>query len=158
MKYVILTLTLALILGLAIVFLTAQTPETNETATNNLFITDFAEALNISKVTQKPILIDFTGSDWCGWCIKLDEEVFSQPEFIEYATNNLVLFKADYPSKNVVQSDELKAQNATLLKKYEIEGFPTIMLIDADENILAETGYQFGGAASYVEHLKELLQ
>jgi len=157
MKFIVMILVLIIILGSAIVALTAKTPETTDKETSDLFTTNYAEALQTAKETNRPILIDFTGSDWCGWCMKLDEEVFSQPEFIEFATQNLVLFKADFPSKKVEQPAELKEQNTALLKKHGIEGFPTILLIDGEENVIAETGYQDGGAVKYVEHLRELL-
>jgi len=157
MKFLVTIIVVVVVMGLAIVVLTAKSPETTDIETPDLFITNYAEALKTAKEANKPILIDFTGSDWCSWCIKLDDEVFSQPEFIEFATKNLILFKADFPSQNVEQPIEVKEQNAPLLKKYGIEGFPTIILIDGDENIIAQTGYQFGGAMKYVEHLKELL-
>ena len=71
------------------------------------------DALEISQETGKPILMDFTGSDWCFWCKKLDAEVFSQKPFIEYANENLVLLKIDFPS-NIEQSEELIKQNEKL--------------------------------------------
>jgi len=157
MKYFVITLVAVIVFGLAVAVLTAKKVETTDLSTEDLFTTNYAEALQTAKETNKPILIDFTGSDWCVWCMKLDEEVFSQPEFIEFASQNLVLFKADFPSKKVEQPVELKEQNVALGKKYEIEGFPTIILIDAEENVIAQTGYQEGGAEKYVEHLKELL-
>ncbi|MCL1827676.1 MAG: thioredoxin family protein [Candidatus Cloacimonetes bacterium] len=118
---------------------------------------DYTAAVQKAKDTDKTILINFTGSDWCGWCMKLSKEVFTQPEFQEYATGNLILFKADFPNK-IKQTEQLKTQNQALAKKYNIEGFPTILLLDKDEQVLGQTGYQYGGAKSYVQHLKGFIE
>ena len=117
---------------------------------------DFEAAKATAAKEKKPILLDFTGSDWCGWCIKLDKEVFSKKEFKEYAKENLILVTVDFPHE-ARQSKKLKEANEALSKKYNVEGFPTIILVDAEGKKLGETGYQEGGPAKYVEHLKELL-
>jgi protein disulfide-isomerase len=116
---------------------------------------DFAKASEEAKSEKKLLLIDFTGSDWCGWCIKLDKEVFSQPEFAEYAKKNLVLFEADFPNK-VKQSDELKAQNAKLQKQYKIEGYPTIIVLDSEGKKVGELGYMAGGPKAFIAALDKL--
>ncbi|MEI7927768.1 MAG: thioredoxin family protein [Verrucomicrobiales bacterium] len=117
---------------------------------------DFEAAKAVAAKDKKPILVDFTGSDWCGWCIKLDKEVFSQKEFKEYAKDNVVLLKLDFPHEKH-QTSKIKSQNEALSKKFGVQGYPTVLLLDADGNKIGETGYQEGGAAKYVEHLKELL-
>ena len=122
----------------------------------NLWLTDFEAAKKTAAEKKLPILADFSGSDWCGWCIKLDKEVFSQNEFKDFAKDNFILFLADFPRKKQ-QSDKIKKQNDGLSKKYAIEGFPTILLMDAEGRVLARTGYERGGAAAYVAHLKKLL-
>jgi protein disulfide-isomerase len=121
------------------------------------WLTDFEAAKKEAAARNVPILADFSGSDWCGWCIKLDNEVFSKDEFKAYAKENLVLFLADFPSRKP-QSDEVKAQNEKLSSRYGIRGFPTVLLLDAEGNELERTGYQAGGAAAYVEHLKQLIK
>lgn len=121
------------------------------------WITDFEAAKAKAKAEDKPILVDFTGSDWCGWCIKLDKEVFTKASFTEYASENLVLLEIDFPSKKVKQSAELKAQNKAMAEKYGIKGFPTILLLDAEGKVIERTGYKRGGPEKYVEHLKSLL-
>jgi len=118
---------------------------------------DFELALRTAYNYEKPIFILFTGSDWCPPCMALEREVFSQVEFIEYAKENFVLMKVDRP-RNIEQTEELREQNARLFEKYEIVGVPTIIIIDSDENILATTGYHAGGAAAYIDHIRELLQ
>ncbi len=104
-----------------------------------------------------PILANFSGSDWCGWCIKLDKEVFSTPVFEKYASENLVLLHLDFPRKKA-QSDEIKKQNEALLEKFQVTGFPTIILLDADGKLIEKTSYQPGGAENYVKHLSGLLK
>ena len=120
------------------------------------WMTDFAAAKIKAAAEQKPLLLDFTGSDWCGWCIKLDEEVFSQKAFKEFAADNLVLVELDFP-RGKEQSEDLKAQNKALAEKYEIRGFPTILVLSPEGELIEKTGYQRGGPEAYVAHIKEIL-
>ncbi len=125
-------------------------------AAGDAWMTDFEAAREKALAEQKPILVDFTGSDWCGWCIKLDEEVFSQSAFQQYAAAELVLVEIDFP-RNKTQSDELKAQNRALAEKYGVRGFPTILLLSPEGALIEKTGYRRGGAAGYIEHLQGIL-
>ncbi len=118
---------------------------------------DFKQVLKLSETTNKPILINFTGSDWCGWCVRLHDEVFSKDEFKKFANENLILFKADFP-RNIKQSAELIKQNRELQKEYDIKGFPTIVIVDKNQKIIARTGYKQGGVTEYIKHLEELLK
>jgi len=117
---------------------------------------DFKKAMAESQKTGKPILVDFAGSDWCSWCIRLEKEVFSRPAFQKYAKKNLVLMLADFPRKKKL-SAEVIAQNEELSKKYSIEGYPTVVLLSSKGETLGVTGYQQGGAEKYVEHLKGII-
>jgi len=119
------------------------------------WLTDFEAAKTAAAEAGKPILINFSGSDWCGWCIKLDKEVFAKPEFIDYAKENLILVHADFPHKKKLPEKEA-AQNKALSATYGIQGFPTVILVDATGKVIGKTGYRRGGPAAYVEHLKEL--
>jgi len=121
------------------------------------WMTDFDAAKAKAKAEKKVLLVDFTGSDWCGWCIRLDKEVFAHKEFQDYAAENLVLVKLDFPRKTKL-SPELEKQNKGLAKKYDVQGYPTIKLLKPSGSEIAETGYQEGGPAKYVEHLKKLLK
>ena len=120
------------------------------------WLTDFAQVKKAAAEKKLPILADFSGSDWCGWCIKLDREVFAMAAFQDYAKTNLVLFLVDFPRKKTLDK-QLAKQNEQLAQKYGVEGFPTIILMDATGKELARTGYQPGGAAAYVEHLRGLV-
>ncbi|MGI6088026.1 MAG: thioredoxin family protein [Kiritimatiellia bacterium] len=121
------------------------------------WLTDFEKAKQKAEELKRPILADFTGSDWCVWCIRLDKEVFTQKEFKDFAKDNLVLFMADFP-RNKQQYKSEKKQNEALREKYGVSGYPTIFLLKADGEVIAKTGYKKGGAAAYVQHLQELLK
>ena len=119
--------------------------------------TDFEKAKVKAKAENKHILIDFSGSDWCGWCVKLDKEVFSQTAFKEYAKENLVLVLADFPQDKSKQSDELKKQNDKLKNEFGIRGFPTVFILDPDGKPIDKTGYQAGGPEAYVAYIKKAI-
>lgn len=118
--------------------------------------TDFPAASAAAKAGNKYMLIDFSGSDWCGWCIKLDKEVFSQKAFQDYAAQNLVLVMLDFP-RTKPQSDAVKAQNKKLMNQYGVQGFPTVLILNPDGQLAEQTGYRPGGAESYVEHIKDII-
>lgn len=118
--------------------------------------TDFAKASTNAAKEGRFILLDFTGSDWCGWCIKLQKEVFSQEEFKTFAKDNLVCVELDFP-RGKTQSTELKEQNKRLSEEYGIQGFPTIVLLSPKGEKVATTGYRPGGAKAYVAHLKGII-
>jgi len=121
------------------------------------WVADFDVAVKQAREEGKDLLIDFTGSDWCSWCIKLHDEVFSHEEFMSYATANYVLVALDYP-----RSDEAKARvpnpdrNRELASQYKVNGFPTVLLMTPDGDVFGRTGYQPGGPEAYVTHLTEL--
>jgi len=111
------------------------------------------EALKIAQKENKTVLLNFTGSDWCIWCKRLNDEVFSKDEFAEYAEKNLVLVKIDFPREKE-QTPETKFYNQQLAAQYQVEGYPTIILLRKDGSELGVTGYLEGGAANYVQHLQ----
>lgn len=121
------------------------------------WLTSHEKAVEMSKATGKPILMDFTGSDWCVWCIRLKKEVFNQPEFKSWADDNVILLELDFPQR-VEQSEQLKAQNEALAKKYSIEGFPTVLIVNAEGEELARAGYKPGGPKVWTEAVEELLK
>ena len=117
---------------------------------------DFAAAKKEAVASKKDLLMDFTGSDWCGWCIKLKEEVFSQDAFKAGVKDKFVLVEVDFPKDQSKLTDATIKQNDELGKKYQIQGYPTILLCDADGKPFAATGYEEGGPDAYVKHLNEL--
>ncbi len=91
---------------------------------------DATAALKSARAEKKLLLMDFTGSDWCPFCVKLDKEVFSTPEFKDYAKNNLVLLELDFP-KNKTQKRETIMQNEQIREMFGVEGFPVLIVCDS---------------------------
>ncbi len=114
-----------------------------------------AQALVKAKADKKLVLLDFTGSDWCSWCKLLDKEVFSTPEFQQYAQKNLELVEVDFPQRKVLTVEQQK-QNDELQKQYDIQGYPTIIVLNADGKKVGELGYQEGGPKAFIAALEKL--
>lgn len=119
------------------------------------WLTSMPEALKKAQAEDKAILVNFTGSDWCVWCVKLRKEVFDQSEFGEFAKENLVLLEVDFPQR-AEQPQELKAANEKLKEEFGVKGFPTIFLIDKTGKKLAQGGYAPGGPLNYVSLLSNV--
>jgi thioredoxin-related protein len=117
---------------------------------------DFAAAKKQAAEENKHLLINFTGSDWCGWCIKLKEEAFDHDAFKEGVADKFVLVELDYPRDSSKLSEATIEQNDKLKDQYMIRGYPTIIATDAEGKPYATTGYQPGGPEAYVKHLDEL--
>ena len=119
--------------------------------------TNFDAAKEQAKKENKTLLLDFTGSDWCGYCIKLKSAVFDKPEFATYADKNLVLVELDFPTKKKLPS-ELKKQNAKLKKQYDVNGFPTILLLNAEGKELGRViGYEGDSPDAYIKQLEKII-
>lgn len=115
------------------------------------WITNYEQALEFSKEHERPILAFFTGSDWCGFCIRLKENVFTTDTFKDFAKENLILLELDFP-REVEQSDELKAQNAALRERFEIRGFPTSIKLNSEGDEIGRiVGYPGTDAEAWVE-------
>jgi protein disulfide-isomerase len=122
-------------------------------AEDGTWLTNYDKALALAKAENKAVLLDFTGSDWCGWCIKMVKETLSQKEFTDYAAKNLILVEVDFPNKKE-QSEEIKAKNAELKKKFEVKGYPTFVLVDKDGKQLGmQVGYLEGGPSAFMAKL-----
>ena len=119
------------------------------------WMTDLPKAQAQAKAENKLIMLDFTGSDWCGWCIRLNKEVFSKPEFAEYAGKNLVLVEVDFPRRKE-QPEGLKKANQTLQEKYAIKGYPTIIVLNGEGKKVGELGYMPGGPKAFTAELDKL--
>lgn len=125
------------------------------TATAGEWLTDLPKAQAQAKKENKLVLLDFTGSDWCGWCIKLNKEVFNTPDFKAYAAKSLVLVEVDFPQKKE-QSAEQKKANRALQEKYGIEGYPTLIVLDGDGKQVGKLGYMKGGPKPFIAELQKL--
>lgn len=130
---------------------------------NDGWYVNFDEAAKLSMKTNKPILANFTGSDWCGWCIKLKREVFDTPSFKKWAKENVILLELDYP-RRTEQSEEIKKQNRELQQFFKVRGYPTLHMFSvgiADEKTqitaLGKTGYIAGGPTPWIANANKML-
>lgn len=114
------------------------------------WIENFDEAQKRSNSEKKHILIDFTGSDWCGYCIRLDRDVFAKPDFKEFGQKSLVLLEIDFP-KGKSQPVELVKQNESLGRKFRVEGYPTLVLLSPEGK---EVKRWVGGGEAFLSELK----
>jgi len=120
------------------------------------WLTDYKQAQQQAKANNKFLLLDFTGSDWCGWCRKFDREILLKPEFKDFARDNLVVVELDFPRAKP-QPPELRKQNRELAQQYEIVGFPTIVVLSADgQKLWRYDGYFPDGPAAFIAQLQKL--
>ncbi len=125
---------------------TAETPA--------LWGNDFPAALQRAQAEKKLVLLNFSGSDWCEWCIKFDQEVLVTDRFTSYAAKNLVMLKADFPRKKA-QDEILKHNNAALQKTFHVDVFPTYILLNANGDELGrQAGYLPGGPDAFIKELQ----
>lgn len=118
--------------------------------------TDHPATLAAAKRQGRRVLVDFTGSDWCVWCKRLEGEVFESPEFQRWAGERFVLLRLDYPQRTP-QSPLLKRQNQELLAKYQIQEYPTVLFLDADGTEVGRTGYVPGGPTAWLSEARKVL-
>lgn len=126
--------------------------------------TNMEQATQIAIKSKKPLLMFFTGSDWCGWCIRLQNEVLKKPEFAAWAKENVVLLELDFPRRSP-QQPEIQKQNMELQQIFDVRGYPTIWFAkpskkDGKTNLekLGSTGYVAGGPAKWLESANQILQ
>ena len=150
------------ILVIAFLTLTSMSMQAQEELT---WHTDMSKATDISIKENKPMFLFFTGSDWCGWCIRLQKEVFKTPEFIKWAKDNVVLVELDFPRKNE-QTDAVKMQNAQLQQQLQVRGYPTVWFVSAAKTAeakvnltaLGSTGYVAGGPKVWIDGANQIIQ
>ena len=112
---------------------------------------DYKAALAAASKDNRNVLLDFTGSDWCGWCIRLKRETFDKPEFKAYADKNLELVEIDFPQGKSL-SPEVRKQNDALQQQYNVQGFPTLVLLSPDGKVIKQqSGYIPGGPKGFIE-------
>jgi thioredoxin-related protein len=119
------------------------------------WLNNIEQAQKEAKAGNKLLFINFTGSDWCGYCIAFDRAVFSKPEFKEYARKNLVLLDVDFPRGRRLSTTQ-KKQNEELARRYNVDGFPTFIVLDPDGKRLAELGFMEGGPKELIAELEKL--
>lgn len=123
---------------------------------NQAWTIDYKKAQQEAKASHKLLLIDFTGSDWCGFCLQLDKAILSQPQFKDYASKNLVLMEVDFPRRKA-QNSETRKQNQELAQRYQIEGFPTLVVLNGEGKTLWRyDGLYMGGVAAFLAELDKV--
>tara|TARA_Y100001934_G_C12163093_1_gene682917 strand:- start:73 stop:558 length:486 start_codon:yes stop_codon:yes gene_type:complete len=120
------------------------------------WLINYEEAIELSRTEEKPVFMLFTGSDWCGWCMKLESEVFASDAFRDAMADTFVFLKLDFPRK-IQQTPEIKKQNKRLMREYPVRGFPTVILLNSKNQQIGSTGYKRGGGAAYVEHIQKMM-
>ncbi len=138
----------------------AQTPVAPEPITDKPnhegWINDAQKAAKLSQQTGAPVLLFFTGSDWCGWCVRLHNEVLSTTEFKAWAKEKgIILLEVDFP-RRTAQSDALKRQNAGLQQQFQIRGYPTIYIVKGDK--YTKMGYEAGGPKAWIAKAESKIQ
>lgn len=134
---------------------TARAKPRAATGTSGDWTTDHAAALAAANGSGRKVLLFFTGSDWCGWCIKLDAEILGTSEFRDFARENLVLVKLDFPRRTPLP-EQVREQNSRLQQQYGIEGYPTIVVLNDAGTEIGRLGYQRGGPAPFLQRLRRL--
>jgi thioredoxin-related protein len=120
------------------------------------WLDNYKTAVETAKTSNKNILLDFTGSDWCPWCIRMDKEVLDTKDFKDYADKNLVLMVVDFPQSKQL-SARVQAQNDDLQKKFGADGFPTFILVDKEGKVLGQqVGYLEGGPSAFIAKLDSM--
>ena len=120
------------------------------------WLTDIKAAQDQARSKNKLILVNFTGSDWSPECIRLQNEVFSKPEFVSFADENLVLLEVDFPRQKPM-SPEVRKANGKLADHYKVAGgYPSVHVLDADGRSLGQTGYLPGGPNPFVAKIKSI--
>jgi thioredoxin-related protein len=150
------------ILVIAFLTLTSMSMQAQEELT---WHTDMSKATDISIKENKPLFLFFTGSDWCGWCIRLQKEVFKTPEFIKWAKESVVLVELDFPRKNN-QTEAVKTQNAQLQQQLQVRGYPTVWFVEVTKtadakvnlNALGSTGYVAGGPQAWLSGANQIIK
>lgn len=127
------------------------------------WMTDVKKAVETSVKTKKPIMLFYTGSDWCGWCIRLQNEVFKTKEFTDWAKKNTVPVELDFPRRTRLPA-ELQKQNNEMAQMFNVTGFPTVWFVRPVKNgndytleQLGRTGYVAGGPSAWLTGANQII-
>lgn len=129
--------------------------ETSVSSGEIKWLDSYEQAVADSKETSKPIILFFTGSDWCTWCSRLEREVFDSQEFRE-SSSKFIFLKLDFPLNHSLPQN-ITSQNKELQRKYDVRSFPTIVILDPQQRQIGITGYRPGGGKSYSAHLDKVV-
>ncbi len=126
--------------------------------------TDMMQAVDLAIKEKKPLFLFFTGSDWCGWCKRLQKEVFMMPQFQKWAKEKVILVELDFPRMKQLDP-KIQQQNMELAQMFEVRGYPSVWFVNASKNgaqvgfeKLGSTGYVAGGADVWLQSANQILQ
>jgi len=136
---------------------TTEVKKAEDAVNQPVWYVSYDKALAESKKAKKPVFAFFTGSDWCSWCIRLHKEVLDKKDFLDWAKTKVVLLKIDFPRQGNLDAKQ-KAANDDLSKKFNVRGFPTVILLKDEGVEFARTGYRRGGEKPYITYLDQLLK
>ena len=122
----------------------------------NPWFTDFPAAVSKARSENKVLFVNFTGSDWCGWCIRLKREILATSTFESYASNHLVLVEIDFPKRKTLSPAQQQA-NQALAQKYGVQGFPTLFVLDSAGKVLGQLGFEPGGPKGFLASLDRII-
>tara|TARA_R110002096_G_scaffold44354_4_gene119233 strand:- start:22679 stop:23146 length:468 start_codon:yes stop_codon:yes gene_type:complete len=150
---------IALILFLTVVM------SVNGFAQKLIWHTDMEKAIDVAIIENKKMLLFFTGSDWCGWCMKLQNEVLKTSGFEKWANENVVLVELDFP-RRTPQDETIKVQNRQLQSLFQVRGYPSVYFVNPEKltdgkmnlNNLGKTGYIKGGASKWLEVANNIIK
>ena len=118
--------------------------------------TDYQKSQKAAEEQHKPLFLLFTGSNWCNWCMRLEQEVLTDSAFAEAVGDQFLFVKIDFP-RGMPMDGQIKQQNDQLQKQFRVKGFPTVVLLDEHGAVIGTTGYRRGGGESYATHLKAMI-
>lgn len=142
---------------LAAAFIVGCNPAVVAEEPASIWQVDYDAALKQAADENKYVLVSISGLEWCGWCIALEREVFSKPEFIEYARENLVCVLLDFKRSGRAVHQDYAEQHEALLAKYQVQGFPTVLILNPQGRAIERDGYQRGGAPNYINFIKTVI-
>ena len=151
-------------IGLVLVFVLVSFWANAQEAATLEWYTDVKKAVQLSEKEKKPLFLFFTGSDWCGWCIRLQKEVFLQPQFVSWAKENVILVELDFPRRKAL-APEVQQTNNQLMNMFGVRGYPTVWFVKATEKDgkinfekLGSFGYVAGGPAVWLEGANQIIK
>ncbi len=124
------------------------------------WLTNFEQAKAQAEKQDKKILMNFSGSDWCANCMRIDKTLFQTEEFKNYAKKNLVLLKVDFPArKKNALSKEQQNHNDKLADKYNKKGmFPNVVIVDSKGEVLGNMNHPLNSTSDYINNIKEIIE
>ncbi|MCH9610646.1 MAG: Thiol:disulfide interchange protein DsbD [Chlamydiales bacterium] len=145
------------LLSTTLVYADAPAPAKERHSEGKLvWMDNYEQAMKNAEQQHKPVILYFTGSDWCGWCKKMDQEVFSSPAFAAAVGQKFVFVKVDFPMNSKLPEAQAR-QNAQLKQRYGVTGYPTVVIVDSKGGFIGETGYRAGGGKAYAQWLEQFL-